>query len=84
MGKRVGVYRVLVRRPEGKRPLGRPIHRREDNIKMGHQEMGCRSMDWINVVWYRDKWRAFVNAIMNFLLLLLLLLLLLPVALRPF
>jgi hypothetical protein len=66
MGKRVGVYRVLVGRPEGKRLLGRPIYRREDNMKMDHQEMECRGMDWIDVVWYRDKWRAFVNAIMTF------------------
>ena len=47
--------------PEGKRLLGRPIHRWEDNIKMDHQEMGCRVMDWIDVVWYRDRWREFVN-----------------------
>jgi len=64
--KRVGVYRVLLGRPEGKRPLGRPILRWEDNIKMDHQEMRCKGMDWIDVVWYRDRWRAFVNAIMNF------------------
>ena len=65
MGKRIGVYGVLVGRPEGKRPLKRPIHRWEDNIKMDRQEMGCRGMDWIDVVWYRDRWRAFVNVIMN-------------------
>jgi hypothetical protein len=65
MEKRVDVYRVLVGRLEGKRPLGRPIHRWEDNIKMDHPEMGCGGLDWIDVVWYRDRWRAFVNAIMN-------------------
>jgi hypothetical protein len=65
MGKRVGVCRVLVGRPEGKTPLGRLIHRWEDNIKMDHQEMGCRGRDWIDVVWYRDRWRAFVNTITN-------------------
>jgi hypothetical protein len=52
-GKRVGVYRVLLGRPEGKRPLRRPIHGWEDNIKMDLQEMVCRGMDWIDVVWYR-------------------------------
>ena len=45
-GERRGVYRVLVGKPEGKRPLGRPRHRWEDNIKMGHQKVGCGDMDW--------------------------------------
>jgi hypothetical protein len=65
MGERKCLYRVLVGRPEGKRPLGRPMHRLKDNIKMDHREVGCRVMDWIDVVWYRDRWRAFANAIVN-------------------
>jgi len=59
------VYRVLVGKPEGKRPLGRPRHRWEDNIKMNLQEMGCEDMDWIDVAQDRDRWWAFVNAVMN-------------------
>jgi len=49
MGKGRGVYRVLVGKPEGKRPLGRPKRRWEDNIKMDHQEVGCGGMDWIEL-----------------------------------
>jgi hypothetical protein len=60
-----GVYRVLVGKPEGKRPLGRPRSRWEFNIKMDLQEVGCRSMDWIDVVRDRDRCRALVNAVMN-------------------
>ena len=52
-------------KPEGKRPLGRPRRRWEDNIKMDLQEMGCGSMDWIDVAQGRDKWRALVNAVMK-------------------
>ena len=52
--------------PEGKRPLGRPRCRWEDNIKMNLQEVGCGGMDWIDVAVDRDRWRAFVNAVMNF------------------
>ena len=65
MGERRGVYRVLVVRPEGKRPLGRPRRRWEDNIKMDLQEVGCGGMDWIELAQDRDRWRALVNAIMN-------------------
>jgi len=57
---------VLVGNPEGKRPLGRPRCRWEDNIKMNLQEVGCGGMDWIDVAVDRDRWRAFVNAVMNF------------------
>ena len=59
------MYRVLVGKPEGKRPLGRHRHRWEDNIKMDLQEVGCRSMDWIELAQDRDRWRALVNAVMN-------------------
>ena len=60
-----GVYRVLVGTPEGKRPLGRPRHIWEDNIKMDLQELGCGGMDWIELAQDRDTWRAVVNAVMN-------------------
>jgi hypothetical protein len=59
------VYRVLVGKPEGKRPLGRPRRRWEDNIKMNLQEVGCGSMDWNGLAHDRDSWRALVNAVMN-------------------
>jgi hypothetical protein len=54
-----------VGKPGGKRPLGRPRRRWEDNIKMGLQEVGCVGMDWINLAQDRDSWRALVNAAMN-------------------
>jgi hypothetical protein len=65
MGERRGVFRVLVGKPEGMRPLGRPRRRWEDNIKMELQEVGCGGMDWIVLAQDRDRWRAFVNAVMN-------------------
>ena len=65
MGEKVGVYRVLVGKPEGKRPLGRPRRRWEDNIKMDLQEVGCGGMDWIELAQERERWRALVNAVMN-------------------
>jgi hypothetical protein len=55
----------LVGRPEGRRPLGRPRRRWEDNIKMDLQEVGGVNMDWINVAQDRDRWRALVNVVMN-------------------
>jgi len=58
-------YRVLVGKPEGTRPLGRPRHRWEDNIKIDHQEVGCGGMDWIELAQDRDRWRALVTAVMN-------------------
>ena len=64
MGERRGVYSVLVGKPEGKRPLGRPRSRWED-IKLDLQEVGCWGMDWIELAQDRDRWRAFVNAVMN-------------------
>jgi len=65
MGEGRGVYRVLVVKPEGKRPLGRPRLRWEDNIKMDIQEVGCAGMDWTELAQDRYRWRAFVNAVMN-------------------
>jgi len=55
-----------VRKPEGKRPLGRPRCRWVDNIKMDLLEVGCGGMDWIELAQERYRWRAFVNAVMNF------------------
>ena len=63
--ERRGVYRVLVGKPEGKRPLGRSRRRWEDNIKINLQEVGCGDMDWIELAQDRDRWRAFVNVVMN-------------------
>jgi hypothetical protein len=65
MGERIGMYRVLERKPEGKRPLGRPRHRWEDNIKMDLQEVGCGGMEWIELAEDRDRWWALVNAVVN-------------------
>jgi len=65
MGESRGVYRVLVGKPEGKRPLGRPRGRWEDNIKMDLQEVRCGVMDWIQLAQDRVKWRALVNAVTN-------------------
>jgi len=65
MGERRGIYRVLVGKPEGKRPLGRPRCRWEDNINMDLQEEGCGGMDWIDLAQDRDRCRALVNAVMN-------------------
>ena len=59
------MYRVLVGKPDGKRPLVRPRRRWEDNIKMDVQEVGCGGMDWFELVQDRDSWRALVNAVMN-------------------
>jgi len=65
MGEGRGVYRVSVGKPEVKRPLGTPRRRWEDNIKMDLQEEGCGSLDWIDLAQDMDRWRAFVNAVMN-------------------
>jgi hypothetical protein len=59
------VYRVLVGKPEGRRPLGRPRRRWEDNIKMDLQEIRYEGVDWIELAQDRDRWRALVNSVMN-------------------
>ena len=65
MGKRRGVCKVLVGKPEGKRPLGKPRRRWENNIKMDFQEMGCGGVDWIELARDGDRWRALLNAVMT-------------------
>jgi hypothetical protein len=69
MGEERGAYRILVGRPEGRRPLGRPRRRWEDNIKMDIREVGCGGMNWIELTQDRDRWQAVVNAVMNLRLL---------------
>jgi hypothetical protein len=66
MGVGRGVHRVLVGKPEGKRPLGRPRHRWEDNIKMDLQEVGEGGGDWMERTQDRDRWRALVSTLINF------------------
>jgi hypothetical protein len=65
IGEGRGVYRVLVGKPDGKRPLGRPGHRWEDNIKVDLQEVECGGIDWIELAQGRDRWQALVNVVMN-------------------
>ena len=65
IGERRGTYRLLVRKPEGKRPLGRPRHRWDDDINMDLQEVGCGGMDWIDLAQDRDRWWALVIVVMN-------------------
>ena len=66
VGERGSVYRVLVGKTKGKRQLGRPRPRWENNIKMDLQEVGCGAMDWIELAQDRDRWLALLNAVMNF------------------
>jgi len=65
MGEGRGVHRVLVGKPEGKRPLGRPRRRWEDNMKMDNQEVGGGCGDWMELAQDRDRWRALVSTLMN-------------------
>ena len=65
MGEERGVYRVLVGKLEGRRPLGRPRRRWADNIRMYLQEVGCVYMDWIGLAQDRNRWRTLVSAVMN-------------------
>ena len=65
MGEERGVYMVLLGKPEGRRPLGRPRRRWVDNIRMDLQEVGCGYMDWIGLAQDRDSWRTLVSAVMN-------------------
>ena len=65
MGVERGVFRVLVRKPEGRRPLGRPRRRWVDKIRMDLQEVGCGYMDWIGLAQDRDRCRTLVSAVMN-------------------
>jgi hypothetical protein len=65
MGEKRNIYRILVGIPEGKRPLGRPRCRWEDNIKADLREIGWGSMDWIDLAQVRNQWRALANTVMN-------------------
>ena len=65
MGEERWVHRVLLGKPEGTRPLGRPRLRRVDNIRLDHQEVGCGYMDWIGLAQDRDRWQTLVSAVMN-------------------
>jgi len=65
MGEERGVYSVNRRKPEGRRPLGRPRRRWVDNFRTDLQEVGCGYMDWIGLTQDRDRWRTLVSAVMN-------------------
>jgi hypothetical protein len=65
MGEKRNACRILVGKPEGKRPLGRPSHRWVDNTKIDLREIGWDGVDWIDMAQNRDKWRALVNTILN-------------------
>jgi len=66
MGEEMWVYRVLLGKPEGRRPLERPRCRWVDNIRTDFQEVGCGYMDWIGLAQDRESWRTLVSAVMNF------------------
>jgi len=65
MGEERGVYKILLGKLEGRRPLGRPRHRWMDNIRMDLQEVGCGYMDWIGLTQDRDRWQTLVSVVMN-------------------
>jgi hypothetical protein len=65
MGEKRNAYKILVGKPEGNRPLGRSRRRWEDDIKMVLREIGWGGMDWIDLAWDRDQWRALVNTALN-------------------
>ena len=65
VGEERGLYRILLEKPEGRRPLGRRRHRWVDNIRMDLQEVGCGYMDWIGLAQDRGRWRTLVSAVMN-------------------
>jgi hypothetical protein len=65
MGEKIKLYKILVGKPEGKRPLGRPMRRWEDGIRMDLREIGLGSVDWIRLAQDRDRWLAVVSAVMN-------------------
>jgi hypothetical protein len=65
MGQETKLYNILMGKPEGKRPLGRPMRRWEDGIRMDLREIGLGGVDWIQLAQDRDRWRAVVSAVMN-------------------
>jgi hypothetical protein len=65
MGENRNAYRLLVGKPKGKRPLGRPRRRLVDNVRMDLGEMGWSDVDWIGLAQYRNRWRALVNSVLN-------------------
>jgi hypothetical protein len=65
MDEKRNAYTILVGKPEGKRPLGRPIRRWADNVKIALREIGWNGVDWIDMAQDRDQWRALVNTILN-------------------
>jgi len=65
MGERRGVYRILMGKPEERRPLGRPRRRWEDNIRIDLRKVECGCVDWMELAQDRDRWRALVSAVMN-------------------